>query len=724
MGREISIAISAKDNFSQAITTMRNANQSFNKDLTGLQTKLNELNKTKSTLKVDAAKARTDLKEAEKQFAKTGSEAHKLNLEMANADYEQARRNLSLVTSEAKQAEKSMLSLSGVVSKNQNQAGSGSLGGNSMLSTIAKSGAVGMVGNVLGELTTTYIGSAYGNEAGTLASSALSSATIGAMVGSVAGPIGTAVGALGGAILGYIQGQNKIFESKNDAFKDYYTDLYDTVKDNQEQALTSGTSIASNRETNRISFSTLLGGETQADKFLSSLTDFASVTPFAYDELTNVSKVLLAYGYKQDEILPLLEKVGDTGSALGLSSEDMKFVATSLGRMQTTDKTTLEYLNPLLERGIDVWSYLAEAYLGEATDETRKKLQEMVSDGDVPGGEAAKAIADYMGSDFAGNMEKQAQTFAGLTSTLEDAMAELNNAMGQGYTSTRKEGMQDEIDWLSGEGGEQMQDAYNKMGQWQASLENKKEELNRDAISSVMDGTLADSYINSKQKDALERLIKEYKIAEAEYYDAQKQGNEEAMLETGAKMGEILAEAQAIAVNEYNASDGAQLQLETNMSIVKNIREDSNLKDEYWNAGYVWGLEVSKGYKKAIGDSNTYDYDMEEVYEWSGGEENLTPEQKKLLKDNKGRAVADHVKAEAMKGNGKAYGFSYVPYDNFPALLHEGERVLTASENRNYGSSTPISITGNTFVVRQESDIKSVAQEIARMMNQAYTLAN
>jgi hypothetical protein len=42
--RDISIAISAKDNFTQAITIMRNANQAFNKDLDGLTSKPNELN--------------------------------------------------------------------------------------------------------------------------------------------------------------------------------------------------------------------------------------------------------------------------------------------------------------------------------------------------------------------------------------------------------------------------------------------------------------------------------------------------------------------------------------------------------------------------------------------------------------------------------------------------------------------------------------------------------
>lgn len=701
MGRDVSIAISAKDNFSQAITTMRNANQGFNKDLTGLQSKLNELNKTKAILKVDTDKAKASLKDAEKQFMKTGDAADKLNLELANANYENARRNLSLVSDNAKKAEKDMRSLADTVSKSENRASSTGSTASSLLNSLAASGTTKMIGDMLGNVGTTWISSAYGSNTGTMASSMLSSGSMGAAIGTAIAPgIGTAIGALGGAIIGYINGNNAVFEEKDSSFKSYYEDLYNTVLDNQGQALTSGSGIASKREMDKISFETLLGKE-GADKYLKSVVQFGMDTPFDYDSLLDISKVLLAYGYKQEELLPLLTKVGDTGSALSMGTQDMVFVATALGRMQTTGKTTMEYLNPLLERGIDVWTYLAEA-----SGKTKKEVQEMVSKGLVPGEVAAKAIADYMGYNYAGNMEKQAQTYAGLVSTLEDAKAELDNSMGEGYNNTRKKGLEDEINFLEGNTGDSMKDAYNKIGQWKAYQENQAEQFQRDVMSSVMSGELASGLKESDQRAAVERLMQEYANAASleEKISNSKFGefSEAAALKAGAELGRVLAEAEAIAKNEYNASEGAQLAIESNKTLAENIKNDTGSQDAYWNAGYSMGQQFTQGLASIFKESTISSSPQTQVF---------TPE--KIKEGQMNYSIRTH-----------AFGLRRVPYDNYPALLHEGERVMTASENRSHSSGIPpISITGNTFVVRNDSDIVGIAKEIASLIKQAFILA-
>jgi len=656
MARDISIAISARDNFTQAITTMRNANQSFNKDLTGLQSKLDALNKNKITLKVETDKAKTALKEAERQFAATGDAADKLKMELANANYENARRNLELVSKNAKQAEKDILSLTGAVSKAENKAGSGA---KTLISSLAAAGAFKLLGDTAANITAGVVGSAYGGAGNTLLSNILSGAASGAAVGSILPGVGTAIGAAAGAGLGIINGGVSLYTAKDDAFKKVVQDSYNSAKQRQSDELASGSTIAGSREQKQISFATLLGSEEAAKDYLAEMTEFAAKTPFGYDQLATISKTMLAYGYKVDELLPELTKIGDAGSALSMSAEDMNFVATGLGRMRTTGKTTLEYLNPLLERGIPVWDYLAQA-----SGKTKAEVQEMVSKGLVPGAEAAKAISDYMGKEFAGNMEKQSQTYQGLISSLEDAQDAMNAAMGEGYNEERKKGIQAEIEWLGGEGGEKMKEANRMIGEWKASLDNAREAAIREAMDAMM-------------------ASEEYKKAAAE-------GDR-------VKMGALLAEAQIKGENEYKASEGYQLQLQADLELAKSIRQDTALKDEYWNAGYVMGQEFSKGRMAGAGDIYT-----------------LGPENGVRTGGRGGRQI---------HGYGKyAYGLDYVPYDNFPALLHQGEKVLTASEARAV-NNPQIMITGNSFAVREEADIEKIAREICSQIKMAAMIA-
>lgn len=75
-------------------------------------------------------------------------------------------------------------------------------------------------------------------------------------------------------------------------------------------------------------------------------------------------------------------------------------------------------------------------------------------------------------------------------------------------------------------------------------------------------------------------------------------------------------------------------------------------------------------------------------------------------------------------GNNRPYrssnasGLSYVPFDNYVANLHEGERVLTKQEAEQYRNNTSndITITGNNFVIREEADIQKISRELQRQI--------
>lgn len=88
-------------------------------------------------------------------------------------------------------------------------------------------------------------------------------------------------------------------------------------------------------------------------------------------------------------------------------------------------------------------------------------------------------------------------------------------------------------------------------------------------------------------------------------------------------------------------------------------------------------------------------------------------------------APSTYVSASSGISNGPSAishsgGISNVPHDDYYARLHKGERVLTKEENdarkgdNNFGGG--VMITGNTFHVRQESDIDDIAAKLADLI--------
>ena len=101
MGRDISIAVSVKDKYSDAVTKMQSASKSFTKDLDGMYKKLDTLDKAQSRLKSDTDGLKKAMQDAQKEFKKTGEESKKMAAQVASDKYENARRNLKLVSDEA-----------------------------------------------------------------------------------------------------------------------------------------------------------------------------------------------------------------------------------------------------------------------------------------------------------------------------------------------------------------------------------------------------------------------------------------------------------------------------------------------------------------------------------------------------------------------------------------------------------------------------------------------
>lgn len=678
MGRDISIAVSVKDKYSDAVTKMQSASKSFTKDLDGMYKKLDTLDKAQSRLKSDTDSLKKAMQDAQKEFKRTGEESKRMAAQVASDKYENARRNLKLVSDEARSTAKEIKSMSDAISKADNRAGSlkkviGSKGsedtGKSILSSLAGAGIAQMIGNSLSEGATSVISSAFGDRAGTMFGTTLSSIAQGAAMGSVAGAKGAAVGAAAGAVSGIISSATYDFSNKNEAYKSAVQEAYTTVTTQQAQDLENGIKLAGSREKTQMAFSTMMKDDGKAKAYLSEVKKMADYTPFLFDDLTAMSKTLLTYGYNEKEMIPQLTKVGDAGAALGMNTEDMKMVATAIGRMKSSGKTTLEYINILQERGVDAIGYLAQA-----GGISKGEVYEKISKGLIPGAEAAKAISDYMGKAYEGAMQLQSTSFEGMQSTLQGLTENLNAAMGEGYNEERKKGMQEQIDYLGGEMAKEQQEAYKSIGQWKASLENEREKAMRDAVQSAM------------QSDA-------YQKAKA--------------TKNGAEMGRIMAEAQIEGENAFKDTEGYKTMVQAEKGLVGSIQNSMKQDKTYWNYGYEMGQEFSRGYLSARGASYT---------------SYVTPEHSKL--GDPTEVLDNALNRPTLRSpfqkpfNSKAIGILRVPYDGYPALLHEGEEVRTASASRAGDDSQGYIININNPVVREEQDFYRLTQQIVGAIRQ------
>ncbi len=674
MGRDISICFAFKDQFTSGLLKSKKGLEEMKKKVEDTAGKIDELNKRKGTIHVDATKARRELKDAEKALDGTKEAADRLA--EAKYNFENIQTELRSVSKEAKQAEKDLADLNDAMQRNQNRASSGSSGGDSILSKLAAAGATQMVGQLATQALQQSVESAFGSEASTMLSGILGGATSGAAIGSAVAPgIGTAIGGAVGGLVGAATGALNIQAGREDALKSAVQEVYGSAWEAVTSPLSGGIATAADREQQELAFGTLLGDSDAAKTWLDTLVQKAAVTPFGFSDLTQMSKTLLSYGVGTDEQNLWMQAIGDAGSARGITGEGLTAIATYLGRMSSTDKVTLEYLNPLMERGINAVEYLAENLTEKTGKEvTTADVYDMISKNQLSGADAARVIVEMMEKYNEGAMEAQAQTYSGMVSTMEDKQEQVDAAMGEGYMAKRKEGLLAQTEWLE-KGG--TKDAYKLIGEYQASLENAKEKAVRNALDAASQ-------------------TEEYRKALAE--------------NNGAEMGRILAEAQAEAEKEYRDSKGYQEMLQSQKDSVDSIREDLVADGTWRTFGYDMGIEFSKGFSAAKGVmEDSLNASLDEAYGFTITE----PKENVEMGTNR----------QVFGGFSKADGLTYVPYNGYPARLHEGERVLTASEARGYGKGTNVSVTVNGLTVREEADVERIAETLAQKISEARELA-
>lgn len=693
MADEVGIVMKLYDEVSPTLKSITGSSKAFDKTMDDLEESLKAYDKAQTTLtekmsglKKELAENSVKVKEAQQAYKKLKDETSKGALDDAIDEQTRLRREMeetrAVIDANAtayKNLYKEVTSAASAESRLSNRAGGG---GSALMEGLKSAGITKMLGDSAAQLAGFVLESAVGQPTATAVSGILSGIASGAAMGAMTGtPHGIAIGAALGGLSGVANAITTVGSSQDEAFKSYVQEATEGQMEEMATSITSGSSIAAQRELDAIAFNQLLGSGV-GDRYLEDLRALAAATPMEYSDLTAMSRALATgFGDAPDRMLELMTGIGNAGSAVGVDASGMTVMAQALSRMQSSDKASLEYLNMFQERGVDVIGMLAGS-LGV----TQGEVYDMISKGSISGTQAVSIIQQGL-EQYAGAMNEMSQTFSGLESTLSDAQAEMDNAYGEGYNRVRKEGYQAEIDWLTGESGAAMQEAYNAIGAWQAELENSKEQFIRDA---------QDAVLNS---DA--------------YQEAIASGTEEGYV----KAGEMLAKAKIQGINEYNASEGAQLMVEYELALADGIREDTRSNEAYWDAGYRKGQEYSKGLMAGM----NYHWD-EEAYREALGLPEPAP---KIEVDPDATALerfqsvwdAENDRQAALVSGSHAYGLDRVPRNGL-YYLHQDERVLTAREageqSRKSGTTFQITIKDNHFGA--DMSVEAVAQTLADLL--------
>ncbi|HJQ33349.1 MAG TPA: tape measure protein [Pyrinomonadaceae bacterium] len=167
----------------------------------------------------------------------------------------------------------------------------------------------------------------------------------------------------------------------------------------------------------RIGFETLLGSGKAANDMLRDLRQLAVKSPFQFEELSDGARRLLAMGTAASQVNELMTSIGNSVAAIGGRAAEFGRVVYAIGDIQAKGKLTGEEVRQLANNAVPVMKIL-----GEATGKTSAELRKMIEEGKISSDFFIDAFQRYSEIHFGDAMDKQARTFLGALSNIEDGI--------------------------------------------------------------------------------------------------------------------------------------------------------------------------------------------------------------------------------------------------------------------------------------------------------------
>ena len=223
-------------------------------------------------------------------------------------------------------------------------------------------------------------------------------------------------------------------------------------------------------------------------------------------------------------------------------------------------------------------------------------------------------------------------------------------------------------------------------------MENLSDQYQREALSALLMGWDT-TLFSDEDKATLDQMRDEYLQSWLDY----EQGNQEA----GLKMESLKEQDEAMATAAYESSEQYKTVNDTELDLIEALRNNTDAVNAA-SFRYDISQSLTKGMLSSYEENTKPSFPGNDA-----SEEELRSYQEEM---------SEHWREKLGYDGSDAFGLRRVPFDNYVALLHEGERVLTASEARtaDRNAARPVTVTfSGPITINQDSDIDTLAGKLA-----------
>lgn len=469
--------------------------------------------------------------------------------------------------------------------------------------------------------------------------------------------------------------------------------------------------LSSEFEQAEIAFTTMLGSAEKAQQFIEEMNKFAVETPFDVQGVQEASKRMLAFGFELEDVLPTLTAVGNASAGLGLGTDGIDRITLALGQMRAKSKVSAEEMLQLTEAGIPAWEILAKK-LNVTTAEVMKFSEK----GLIPAEKAIDLLVDGMNEKFPDMMAKQAESLAGLKNQIQETFnIKILKSWGDGLAKALKPRFQAVNDWIDKN--------QETLIRWGKTLEQVASQ-GLEWVLNKVEGSfkyISDKYINNPAfmeldfSGKLSFIIEDLKGIFNKWYSS---GGQEQIRKIAEDTSNFLATALTDNVGTI-VSAALTIGKEIGLGIINGLQDV--IKDHPIISGLGFAALAPGGAAVKFGGGAAIALEgltrkATEVISDSGI---LDPGKRFIEESAKYLPSTDDLKRWATFGMWKpdgshSGGLSNVPYNGYRAVLHQGERVLTAEQNREYSQGGGgVNITfGNININGASRTSEEMAEEI------------